>query len=308
MISVLLPAIAKETCYPVTLTRKLESFPVANIPLKDFLSERLKGHGIEDRKTTDSDSLKLYIAADIWLSDECILRLSRASSPVVVRDSGGDFLAWVGKSPKPPKEASSLKSDDESFRIVFPWDLLKVNEIVVGETLKKGPLEKSAPGTIVDGSFRLGQGTRLLPGVCIEGDVIIGRNCTIGPNCYLRGNTSIGDNCKIGQAVEIKNSIILPGTNIGHLSYCGDSIVCENVNFGAGTITANFRHDGKNPHSIVNGKLINTGRRKLGTVVGDGAHTGIHTSIYPGRKLWPHTSTRPGDIVRYDIEPSKKGP
>lgn len=55
----------------------------------------------------------------------------------------------------------------------------------------------------------------------------------------------IGDKCHVGQAVEIKNSILLPGTNVGHLSYLGDSILGEKVNFGAGTITSNLRHDGE---------------------------------------------------------------
>jgi bifunctional UDP-N-acetylglucosamine pyrophosphorylase/glucosamine-1-phosphate N-acetyltransferase len=73
------------------------------------------------------------------------------------------------------------------------------------------------------------------------------------------------------------------------------------VNFGAGTITANLRHDGQNNLSEVGGRLVDTGRRKLGTVVGDNVHTGIHTSIYPGRKLWPGTWTRPGAIVQADL-------
>ena len=47
--------------------------------------------------------------------------------------------------------------------------------------------------------------------------------------------------------------------------------------------------------------MVDTGRRKLGAIVGDGVHTGIHTSVYPGRKLWPKTSTLPGDIVDKDI-------
>ena len=61
----------------------------------------------------------------------------------------------------------------------------------------------------------------------------------------------------------------------------------EKVNFGAGTTTSNLRHDGKNHRSMVHGVLIDTGRRKFGTIIGDGVHTGINTSIYPGRKLWP---------------------
>ena len=42
--------------------------------------------------------------------------------------------------------------------------------------------------------------------------------------------------------------------------------------------------------------------RKFGTIIGDGVHTGINTSIYPGRKFWPNTTTRPGEIVQHDIQ------
>ena len=90
---------------------------------------------------------------------------------------------------------------------------------------------------------------------------------------------------------------------MGHLSYVGDSILGESVNFGAGTTTSNLRHDGKNHRSLVHGVLIDTGRRKFGTIVGDGVHTGINTTIYPGRKFWPGTSTLPGQIVISDVLP-----
>jgi bifunctional UDP-N-acetylglucosamine pyrophosphorylase/glucosamine-1-phosphate N-acetyltransferase len=138
--------------------------------------------------------------------------------------------------------------------------------------------------------------------VFIEGNVVIGANCKIGPNCYIRGSTSIGEGCHIGQSVEIKNCLILSGTNVGHLSYIGDSVLGEGVNLGAGTTTSNLRHDGQNHRSSVNGELIDTGRRKFGTIIGDGVHTGINTSIYPGRKLWPGTTTRPGEIVGRDLQ------
>ena len=134
--------------------------------------------------------------------------------------------------------------------------------------------------------------------------MVIGTNCKIGPNCYIRGNTSIGDGCHIGQSVEIKNCVILSKTNVGHLSYVGDSVLGERVNFGAGTTTSNLRHDGKNHRSEVNGRVIDTGRRKFGTIVGDRVHTGINTSIYPGRKFWPDTTTLPGEIVRRDVKHS----
>ena len=308
MISVLLPAGSPETCHPITSTRSLESFPVANMLLRDFLASRLETQGLEVGQAPHPGPLSLYLVADTWLSDGSIRQLFQTRSPSVIKDTNGHPLAWVGKSTSPPEDAISLELDGNSFRILFPWDLLRVNEMAVEQTLGNGLLGNAPPGTEIDGRLRVGHGTRLLPGVYVDGDVIIGEHCTIGPNCYLRGRTSIGDGCKIGQAVEIKNSVILAGTTIGHLSYCGDSIVCENVNFGAGTITANFRHDGQNHQSMVQGRLTDTGRRKFGSVVGDGVHTGIHTSIYPGRKLWPQASTRPGEIVRYDVQTTDGDP
>jgi len=101
--------------------------------------------------------------------------------------------------------------------------------------------------------------------------------------------------------VEIKNSLLMNNVSAGHLSYLGDSIVSPDTNFGAGTITANFRHDGRNHRSIVADELLDTGRRKLGAIIGDDVHTGIHTAIYPGRKIWPSCSTLPGDIVKRDL-------
>jgi bifunctional UDP-N-acetylglucosamine pyrophosphorylase/glucosamine-1-phosphate N-acetyltransferase len=88
---------------------------------------------------------------------------------------------------------------------------------------------------------------------------------------------------------------------VGHLSYIGDSILGEKVNLGAGTTTSNLRHDGKNHFSKVGDKLVDTGRRKFGTIIGDNVHTGINTSIYPGRKIWPGLTTRPADIVIQDL-------
>ena len=301
MKGIILEAGSPESCQPVTDKRPLDSFPVANVPLSEYLALRLEGAGLEVDTKPRRASLSLYLPADSWVSDEDLGRLSKAGRSSVLTDAGGYPLAWVSQSVELPETPAIVPAGEGSFRIRFPWDLLEVNERAVTKTLDAGPTDGPPPGVSIDGRLRLGAGTRFLPGVYVEGDVLVGRNCTIGPNCYLRGCTAIGHGCRIGQGVEIKNSIILSGTSIGHLSYCGDSIVCENVNFGAGTIVANLRHDGKNHHSMVEGSLMDTGRRKFGAVIGDGVHTGIHTSIYPGRKLWPHTSTRPGEIVRNDL-------
>ncbi|GAX61404.1 nucleoside-diphosphate-sugar pyrophosphorylase [Candidatus Scalindua japonica] len=181
----------------------------------------------------------------------------------------------------------------------YPWDLIEANSILVSKIKSdiKGKVEKNVT---VKGKLIVGKGTEILSGTYIKGDVVIGENCSIGPNCYLRGNTSIGNGCHIGQAVEIKNSIIMDNAKVPHLSYVGDSIIGKNSNLGAGTITANLKHDNKNVRSVVKGKPVDTGRRKLGAIIADDVHTGIKTAIYPGRKIWPGLGTLPGEVVDKD--------
>lgn len=183
----------------------------------------------------------------------------------------------------------------------YPWDLLAANELLIKGIKAKidGVVEH---GAVLKEAVIIGKGSVVKAGAYIEGPVVIGENCTIGPNCYLRAGTAIGNNCKVGNAVEIKNSILMDGVHVGHLSYIGDSILGEKANIGAGTITANLRHDNGNVRSMSKGVLVDTGRRKLGVIMGDNVHTGINTSIYPGRKIYPNKSTIPGEIVRKDIE------
>ena len=185
--------------------------------------------------------------------------------------------------------------------ITYPWSLLEANKIFLDKikTDVRGKIEKNV---IIKGEVIVGKKTIIKSGAYIEGPVILGEECKIGPNCYIRSYTVIGNRSKVGNAVEIKNTIVGEDTSVGHLTYLGDSVIGDKVNFGAGTITANLRHDDENIETPVKDIMIDTGRRKLGTIIGDGVHTGIHTSIYPGRKIWPNKITLPGEIVKRDIK------
>ncbi len=180
--------------------------------------------------------------------------------------------------------------------IGYPWDLLKANEGLLKEL--KGSWEGEVePNVTIKGEVAIGKGTIIKNGAYIEGPVIIGENCEIGPNCYIRPSTAIGNRAKVGNAVEIKNTIMMEGTHVGHLSYVGDSVIGKRCNFGAGTKVANLRHDGKNIKVKVKGKVIDSGRRKLGVIMGDDVHTGINTSINIGVMMEKDNCTRPGETV-----------
>jgi bifunctional UDP-N-acetylglucosamine pyrophosphorylase/glucosamine-1-phosphate N-acetyltransferase len=185
--------------------------------------------------------------------------------------------------------------------ISYSWNLLDANEFLLKNVPKKikGKVEK---GAIIKGNVYIGKGTVVKGGSYIEGPVYIGKDCKIGPNCFIRPSTTIGDNCHIGQSCEIKNVILGKNSNIPHLNYIADSVIGDNCNLAAGTITANFRHDGENVKSMVKGELVDTGRRKLGTIIGDNVKTGINTLIYPGRKIWSGKTTLPGEVVTKDID------
>ena len=278
-------------CHPLTLTRSLGEFPLGNVALRRHQQAALIGAGLTEAPGPDAD---LIVHPAAWFTQAEL-------ATFVAEPSYGNMTVAEGVVLLSRKGATRNLVVTQSFAIAYSWDLLRAN--VEAITSRKSYVQESGAhaSLYVDGRLQVGKGTKILPGVVIEGDVIIGDNCKVGPNCYIRGSTSIGDKCHIGQAVEIKNSILLPGTNVGHLSYLGDSILGEKVNFGAGTITSNLRHDGGAHRSPIEGQMVDTGRRKLGAIIGDGVHTGIHTAIYPGRKLWPKTSTLPGAIVDKDI-------
>ncbi|OGK37668.1 hypothetical protein A3F03_03395 [Candidatus Roizmanbacteria bacterium RIFCSPHIGHO2_12_FULL_41_11] len=192
-----------------------------------------------------------------------------------------------------------IKTEGKWFPIGYPWQLLDLTEYLCGslKTDIQGEVEK---GAVIKGKVYLGKNSLIKSGAYLEGNFYIGENCVIGPNCHLRNFASIGDNCLVGNAVDLKSSVIGDGTKISHLAYVGDSVIGNNVNLAAGTITANLKHNQSSVKMRIKEQLVDTGRRKLGTVIGDNAKTGINTSIYPGRKIGQGVWTIPGEVVAED--------
>jgi UDP-N-acetylglucosamine diphosphorylase/glucosamine-1-phosphate N-acetyltransferase len=176
--------------------------------------------------------------------------------------------------------------------VSYPWDLLGANETML-EDLKPVSEGTIEDGAVIKGPVSLGKGSVIRAGSYITGPVIIGEDCSIGPNCRIRSASTIGDGCNIGAFVEVKNSIVMRGTRIPHLNYVGDSVIGEDCNFGAGTKIANLRLDKRNVK--VNG--IDSGRRKLGAIIGDNVETGINASINVGTLIGNGCHIGPGAAV-----------
>jgi len=183
----------------------------------------------------------------------------------------------------------------------YPWHLLTAGESILPniKTENRGKIESNA---VINGPVSIGAGTIVRSGSYIVGPVVIGEDCEIGPNCYIRPYTSIGNSCHVGAAVEIKNSIIMNKTKVPHLNYVGDSVIGEDCNLGAGTKIANLRLDGAN----INVSGIDTGRRKLGAIIGDRVKTGINASINTGSMIGNDVFIGPGAVATGTISPESR--
>ncbi|WP_455645190.1 bifunctional sugar-1-phosphate nucleotidylyltransferase/acetyltransferase [Methanosphaera sp.] len=198
-------------------------------------------------------------------------------------------------------EILGLISKEPWMDVGRPWELLKCNQ----DFLEK--MENSIEGEIeenvtIHGPVHLGKGSIIRSGCYIQGPVFIGENCDVGPNTYLRPYACLCNDVDVGNAVEIKNSIIMDGTNVNHLSYVGDSVIGVNCNLGAGTNLANLRFDDKHVTVNVKGKKVDSGLRKLGAIFGDGVKTGINTSVNPGVKIGNNSFINAGCVLYEDID------
>ena len=193
-------------------------------------------------------------------------------------------------------------SRKEWIDIGYPWSLLEANKWIL-ERSTSSIIGNVESGAVLTGNVIVEEEAKIRSGAYIEGPTFIGKNSDIGPNCYIRPYTSIGKEVRIGNACEIKNSIIMDKTHIGHLSYVGDSIIGENCNFGAGTKIANLRFDRKTVKMKIKDKIVDSGKRKLGVVFGDNVSTGIGSLFMPGVKVGNDCWIDAGAVIRRDVPP-----
>ncbi|MCK5654307.1 MAG: NTP transferase domain-containing protein [Dehalococcoidia bacterium] len=183
----------------------------------------------------------------------------------------------------------------------YPWDLLGGNEALMSKVVPQN-LGQVEENVVTSGLVSVGKGTVVRANSYIVGPVVIGENCEIGPSCYIRPSTSIGDNCHIGSAVEVKNSIIMRDSKIPHHNYVGDSVIGEGCNLGAGTKIANLRLDKKEIKAVG----IDTGRHKLGAILGDGVQSGINACIDVGSLIGNDTYIGAGALASGVIAPNSR--
>ena len=175
----------------------------------------------------------------------------------------------------------------------YPWDMLpRIKDYILAL------IEKGIPGykKIADGVL-VGENVKIYPTATIEAPAIIGEGTEIRPGAFIRGSVITGKNCVIGNSSELKNCILLEKVQVPHYNYVGDSVLGNKAHMGAGSICSNLKSDGK--AVVVHGDSdYETGLRKIGGILADGADIGCGCVLNPGTVIGKDTSVYPLNSLR----------
>ncbi len=198
----------------------------------------------------------------------------------------------------------ALAHDILQARVKEAWMMAGVtmidpDSITIEDTVQISPDVVIEPQTHLRGNTVIGTGCHIGPGTFIENshlaenvkvfysvivDSTIASNSKIGPYTHLRGEAKIGENCRVGNFVEVKKSTMGNKTNVAHLSYIGDATLGNQVNVGAGTITANY--DGVNKHP---------------TIIGDRTKTGSNSVFVAPVTIGENATIGAGSVITHDV-------
>ena len=179
-------------------------------------------------------------------------------------------------------------------QFTYPWEALKgIKEMILalGPTLGEDYVERE-PQVWVHKTAKVFP-TAYLGAPCIIGPETEVRHCA-----FIRGSALVGANCVVGNSVELKNVILFDKVQTPHYNYVGDSVLGFKAHMGAGSITSNVKSDKtlvvvKDPDGP-----IETGRKKLGAILGDNVEVGCNSVLNPGTIIGRHAQVYPLTSVR----------
>jgi len=152
------------------------------------------------------------------------------------------------------------------------------------------------PGVSLEGNTSIGSGCEIHSGVrivnsrigdkvtilnhCVITDSTIEEGARIGPFAHLRPEVVLRERARVGNFVELKKTVLGPGSKSMHLAYLGDATIGANVNVGAGTITCNYDGEKKHRTIIEDGAFVGSDSQLIAPItIGKGAYIGTGTTV-----------------------------
>lgn len=184
----------------------------------------------------------------------------------------------------------------------YPWHVLDVMDSFL-QRLKGQEISPSAfiaPTATITGNVFIGENAKVFPGASIVGPAYIGAGTIVGNNALVR-HSMVLDHCNVGFTTEVARSYVADGSQM-HACRVLDSVFGPNVNFSAGCTTANLRIDRGNVKSTVKGARLDSGRDKLGAIIGANAFLGVDVMTMPGVKIGENAQVGPGTHLYEDVK------
>lgn len=176
----------------------------------------------------------------------------------------------------------------------YPWEALAgIKELILELGPKLGDeYEEVQPEVWVHKT------ANVFPSAYLGSPCIVGANTEVRHCAFARGSAIIGENCVVGNSVELKNVILFDNVQTPHYNYVGDSILGYKSHMGAGSITSNVKSD-KSLVVIKNGdEVVETGRKKVGAMLGDFVEVGCNSVMNPGTVIGRNSNVYPVSSVR----------
>ena len=179
-------------------------------------------------------------------------------------------------------------------QFTYPWEALAgIGDMIsaLGAALRPDEYDHPEEGVWV------ARDAKVYPTAYLGAPCIIGHKTEVRPGAFIRGNALVGDNCVVGNSTELKNVILFDNVQVPHYNYVGDSVLGNRAHMGAGAICSNLKSD-KGNVVVKSDEIYETGLRKFGAILGDGADIGCGSVLNPGTVIGRESSVYPLTSVR----------
>lgn len=180
-------------------------------------------------------------------------------------------------------------------QFTYPWEALEgIKELIlqIGASLDEKEYDHPAYDVWI------AKDAKIYPNNYIGGPCIIGHETEVRPGAFIRGSALVGNKCVVGNSTELKNVILFDNVQVPHYNYVGDSILGYKSHMGAGSITSNVKSDKKLVVVKNEGELLETGRKKVGAMLGDRVEVGCNSVLNPGTVIGRDSNVYPVSCVR----------
>lgn len=177
----------------------------------------------------------------------------------------------------------------------YPWEALAgISDflIALGESLPAEEYETRGEHIWIHKS------AKVAPTAFLNGPLIVCKDAEVRHCAFVRGSALVGEGAVVGNSTELKNVLLFDKVQVPHYNYVGDSILGYKAHMGAGSITSNVKSDKLLVSIHGEDGEIETGRKKVGALIGDNVEVGCGSVLNPGTVIGRETNIYPLSSVR----------